>query len=520
MSSTFSDPQDPHQIIKKAVPDSRQKKKIRRINGLDLWSRLLRTINIQSTAESQKSEKYIDVDFGGAPDRIEKQKNFAGRLGDWAEESGPSSPVYCPGQDEVVFFSSVVVEASPNEIQLMPLVIRIPQEEKEDEQQRRRTRFAFFLAFPNEPKLDMNYPETHRVQSEPGQLAIHVREYETQPKKKMNCKSFDERGNNKPRVRLSFRHVVPVTYCACVVGAVRKARGSIDVTMIRIVVFASLFGVAVVCVVAVCAFLLYRRLTSTNGASKWKPATTRIKISRVKFQPATDVSNFTRRPFPNNSNNNNNNNNRQNKRCASTFYYKTPIEWNKSPRLGGSGMSLAEMSPLMRHKPLRDSRQPSEAQQQHRMGACISSCNALATTAITQQLQMTSSSAGSRKTLVRPLSQSALYLARSPSSSQMAHHHHQQTSLTNLVGSGYVSGEGKNDMLDNQGQEPAKMDDWQRTPPHLEITLVYVSASAQLLVHIHRLSNVTPPVRCPAKESTGTQVKLHFEVDFYPETKF
>lgn len=170
-------------------------------------------------------------------------------------------------------------------------------------------------------------------------------------------------------------------------------------------------------------------------------------------------------------------------------------------------MSLAEMSPLMRHKPLRDSRQPSEAQQ-HRMGACISSCNALATTAMTQQLQMTSSSAGSRKTLVRPLSQSALYLARPPSSSQMAHHHHQQTSLTNLVGSSYISSEGKNDMPDNQGQEPAKMDDWQRTPPQLEITLVYVSASAQLLVHIHRLSNATPPVRCPAKESTGTQVKV------------
>ncbi len=172
-------------------------------------------------------------------------------------------------------------------------------------------------------------------------------------------------------------------------------------------------------------------------------------------------------------------------------------------------MSLAEMSPLMRHKPLRDSRQPSEAQApQHRMGACISSCNALATTAITQQHQMTSSSAGSRKTLVRPLSQSALYLARPPSSSQMAHHH-QQTSLTNLVGSGYIiSSEGNNDMLDNQGQEPAKIDDWQRTPPQLEITLVYVSASAQLLVHIHRLSNGTPPVRCPAKESTGTQVKV------------
>jgi hypothetical protein len=51
-------------------------------------------------------------------------------------------------------------------------------------------------------------------------------------------------------------------------------------------------------------------------------------VSRVKFQPATDVSNFTRRPFPNN----NNNNNSQNKRWASTFYYKTPIECNKDPQ--------------------------------------------------------------------------------------------------------------------------------------------------------------------------------------------
>lgn len=60
--------------------------------------------------------------------------------------------------------------------------------------------------------------------------------------------------------------------------------GSIDVTTIRIVVFASLFGVAIVCVVAVCAFLLYRRLTSTNGASKWTPATTaRIKIRYFIF---------------------------------------------------------------------------------------------------------------------------------------------------------------------------------------------------------------------------------------------
>ena len=57
----------------------------------------------------------------------------------------------------------------------------------------------------------------------------------------------------------------------------------IDVRTIRIVVFASLFGVGVVCAVAVCAVLLYRRLTSTNGLSKWTPATTRIKIRYFFF---------------------------------------------------------------------------------------------------------------------------------------------------------------------------------------------------------------------------------------------
>jgi nitrate reductase gamma subunit len=53
----------------------------------------------------------------------------------------------------------------------------------------------------------------------------------------------------------------------------------IDVKTIRIVVFASLFGIAILCAVAVCTFLLYRRLTS----SKWtvRPATTRIKIRYI-----------------------------------------------------------------------------------------------------------------------------------------------------------------------------------------------------------------------------------------------
>ena len=55
----------------------------------------------------------------------------------------------------------------------------------------------------------------------------------------------------------------------------------IDVKTIRIVVFASLFGIAILCAVAVCTFLLYRRLTS----SKWtvRPATTRIKIRYIYY---------------------------------------------------------------------------------------------------------------------------------------------------------------------------------------------------------------------------------------------
>jgi hypothetical protein len=81
--------------------------------------------------------------------------------------------------------------------------------------------------------------------------------------------------------------------------------------------------------------------------------------------------------------------------------------------------------------------------------------------------------------------------------------------LTNLVGSGYTI-DGNDPCHQGQQQEenenPDELLDQQRTPK-LEITLVYVSASAQLLVHIHRLSNATP-VRC-GKESTGaTQVKV------------
>jgi hypothetical protein len=184
---------------------------------------------------------------------------------------------------------------------------------------------------------------------------------------------------------------------------------------------------------------------------------------------------------------------------------------HQQPRLGGSTMTMTEKSPLMRHKPLRDAAAIRQQQQieceQHRIAAAaMNNCNAT-TTSMT-------SSAGSRKTLIRPLSQSALYLARPSSSSQMRV---AQTSLTNLVGSG-CSSDGLNvSSCNNQGQQQNMDDDGRQwTRPQLEISLVYVCDSAQLLVHIHRLSNATPDVRC-GKESTSpnnTQVKVKTKQHF------
>lgn len=217
----------------------------------------------------------------------------------------------------------------------------------------------------------------------------------------------------------------------------------IDVKMIRLVVFASLFGVAVLCIVAVCAFLLHRHLTSK--IRKWKlpslPATTRIKISGSPLDTDAHIKLL-----------------------------------HQQPRLGGSGMTMAEISPLVRHKPLCNFK-PVDADPQP-MGRCNT---------LTTQHQV----ASSMKTLIRPLSQSAQYLARP--SSQMF----QQTSLTNLIGSHYTSDS-------NEGHE-RNIDDCQQTP-QVELTLVYVSASAQLLVHVHRLSNVTL-VRY-GKESSNVTVKV------------
>ncbi|KZS10980.1 Uncharacterized protein APZ42_024422 [Daphnia magna] len=224
----------------------------------------------------------------------------------------------------------------------------------------------------------------------------------------------------------------------------------IDVKMIRLVVFASLFGVAVLCIVAVCAFLLHRHLTSK--IRKWKlpslPATTRIKISGSPLDTDAHIKLL-----------------------------------HQQPRLGGSGMTMAEISPLVRHKPLCNFKQVDADPQP--MGRCNT---------LTTQHQVASST----KTLIRPLSQSAQYLARP--SSQMF----QQTSLTNLIGSHYTSDS-------NEGHE-RNIDDCQQTP-QVELTLVYVSASAQLLVHVHRLSNVTL-VRY-GKESSNVTVKVNDCIIWY-----
>lgn len=156
---------------------------------------------------------------------------------------------------------------------------------------------------------------------------------------------------------------------------------------------------------------------------------------------------------------------------------------HQQPRLGGSGMTMAEISPLVRHKPLCNFKQVDADTQP--MGRCNT---------LTTQHQVASST----KTLIRPLSQSAQYLARP--SSQMF----QQTSLTNLIGSHYTSDS-------NEGHE-RNIDDCQQTP-QVELTLVYVSASAQLLVHVHRLSNVTL-VRY-GKESSNVTVKVNDCIIWY-----
>lgn len=131
----------------------------------------------------------------------------------------------------------------------------------------------------------------------------------------------------------------------------------------------------------------------------------------------------------------------------------------------------SELKPLMRHTTLRDSGRVERMR-----------CN----TSTGQHLITTSpKDAG-----IRPLSQSAQYLARSsptPTTGVL-----QNVSADSQVGSGYDI---RQQVLDKE-------------LPQVELTLVYVSVSAQLLVHIHRLSNV-PTGRYGKESATYVKVSQH-----------
>lgn len=126
---------------------------------------------------------------------------------------------------------------------------------------------------------------------------------------------------------------------------------------------------------------------------------------------------------------------------------------------------VSELNPvLMRHVLLRD------AGQAQRMR-----CNTL-----TGQQVVTSAS---EKNLIRPLSQSVQYLAPPfPSAEEFA-----------------------------KSMTPIGSCDDSYPAVQVELSLVYVTASAQLLVHIHRLSNVESNSRY-AKEF-GTRIKVYIKTD-------
>lgn len=124
---------------------------------------------------------------------------------------------------------------------------------------------------------------------------------------------------------------------------------------------------------------------------------------------------------------------------------------------------VTELNPLMRHALLRD------AGQAHRVRCNTSTGQQVVTSAF-------------KKNVVRPLSQSAQYLALPSSTSSV-------DESTTPIGS--CDGNPVND---------------RHPPPQVGLTLVYVSASAQLLVHIHRLSNAISDSRY-AKEF-GTRIKV------------
>lgn len=161
---------------------------------------------------------------------------------------------------------------------------------------------------------------------------------------------------------------------------------------------------------------------------------------------------------------------------------------HQQPRLEGSG-TIAEMSSplLMRHqRSLRDSRR----------SAHLVRCNS--SSSHQQQQHLVASSRC--ETLIRHqrrMSQSAQYLA--PSAER------QQTSLTNCLigredGSGYHLSSDNIDIGHPQMPPPPR--------PQVELTLVYVSSSGQLLVHIHRLSSA-PVVRYGKESATYVKVRQH-----------
>lgn len=144
---------------------------------------------------------------------------------------------------------------------------------------------------------------------------------------------------------------------------------------------------------------------------------------------------------------------------------------HQQPRLDGSGTMASELKPLMRHTTLRDSGRVERTR-----------CNTL-----TGQHLITTSP---KDAGIRPLSQSAQYLARaSPTPT---------TVVQNLKTDSGQVGSGYDIRQEVDGEEL----------PQVELTLVYVSVSAQLLVHIHRLSNV-PTGRYGKESATYVKVSKH-----------
>lgn len=147
---------------------------------------------------------------------------------------------------------------------------------------------------------------------------------------------------------------------------------------------------------------------------------------------------------------------------------------HQQPRFSRSGTMAAELSPLVRHNTLRDFGRVERMR-----------CNTLTG----QQHLIATTMDSNRRSLVRPLSQPAQYLARSTST---------PTVVSNSLSTDSVLGESQHGSHSDTNKEP----------PQVELTLVYVSPSAQLLVHIHRLSNV-PTSRYGKESVTYVKVRSH-----------